>query len=203
MIAVEMNMGARIQIDLAQKVADIAHVMEKYGFKEPVINSTVIIYSKSKNERITIFPNQISFLVDSDFKKDDLKQYANFYKEVIALLFRQDDVAGFTLRFIDINSNKKFNYMDTSLSKCGISTDYSDVPGGNIKGIGYRFLIEEAENIYNEFKVEPLLRDTSSLYFEGIYNVINMEDIFNTQYYIDKYGDFCQKRNYFLEKING
>lgn len=192
-----LNLG-----EVPKNVFNVAsELMVKRSFACLIANPAAIIFERKVegcvSDQIVIMPAQFIYNIQRKFAYDELKEDLNAISEVLSYLLVDKNEQMMTLRFVDsVDTNQDCMKKFSSLVK----VDFDDPHLEGIEGVGLRFFSKTEENLFNEFKAEPLLLDFTQLYFEGLYNYTAKQYKQLSELYLLAYKDFENKAKFFGEK---
>ncbi|MGN1413508.1 MAG: hypothetical protein ACI4WY_04605 [Anaerovoracaceae bacterium] len=189
---VKLNFG---QLTEAQSER-IAEIIKETEYN--VVASTPVfqIFDDKKGSQIIINTEQFAFKVARQYERDDLTSYSILCRKIMEALLDGGKSEACTVRFVNVFESKT---RDTGVILKGMSTyNFEEDALKDVSTVGYRFLIKR-DNIYDEIKVEPLIRDTKKMFIEGLFNRedVAAEDI--EKYFEDAYLKYAEKVEFFTK----
>jgi len=130
-------------------------------------NPVVKIYDNGNGGQVIITPQQYSFKLLGKLEYSLIESGLDISNNLLEILFPSAEIEACSFTFTDILEPDTDNLAEQLLKLS--SFDYSKEALKDITTIGYRFLIKK-ENLFDEIKFEPYLKDINKLFVEGVFN---------------------------------
>lgn len=143
-------------IDIASNTSSIINAFSGASFINLTASPALVIF-QNQSSQFLASPTQLSIRTNNVENTDSFEQLIDITKDFFRNLLPEGSIVAIRITSIDPFPDA----LQSSLNFCSLSLS-------STKGIGYRFLIENANlSRYDEFKYEPLLADPNQLYFES------------------------------------
>lgn len=188
---VKLNFG---QLTEAQNTK-IAHILQNTEYENMVLTPVFQIYDDKKGSQIIINTEQFAFKIARPYESKELDSFSLLCTEIMEALLDGGKSEVSTVRLVDVFESAELDAGDVLKSKS--TYNFEEDVLSDISAVGYRFLMKR-ENIYDEIKVEPLIRDTKKMFIEGLFNRegISAEDV--AEHIKDAYYKYNEKVAFFI-----
>lgn len=158
-LAINLNLGV---INDAQ-INNIQSKLTGGSFNNQISSPGLIVYlDASCGDQIIINPMQFVFRVQRPVEWEDMKKNLHTALEVLQIFKNVSADVQATIRLVDSSKHDGMDIMEES--KKHTDFDLSGETLENICGLGYRFFMKH-DNSFNEFKVEPLIKNPEIMFF--------------------------------------
>lgn len=152
------------EVDLNDLLAEFNQDAVSVGFQNLISTSNMLVYTKEKTKKIVVSPQRYVYVVEAMFDKNELSDFVEDITQTVKSFENYIDGGKYTIRYVNVvnqgcGSLKKMKQLN------GFSENREEIVS---TGFRYFFVFDDS---LCEFKVEPFLKDTQCLFFEGIYNV--------------------------------
>jgi|GEM_PF-5106849 len=157
-------------LDLNALAARLFATLNESPFSHIATSPAVIIYATGNNDQLVVTPNQLQFIIQREYEYSEVSELLPYVRSTFLSILDNSPKYYFTLRFADIQLVERATAMEQSYN--GLSDVFSASIRNEFVGLGYRFFtkVQLDVEVYDEFKIEPLLSDNQYWYLEGIYH---------------------------------
>lgn len=150
-----------------EQVFKLNQILKSKGFENRVTTPAIVINEKKPNIRVIYNTGEFSLKAGPGVSKEDFEECVNVIDQSMKSIIEESKTNVYTIRIAETYTSEKENAIDTLKGFMGFNLN--EEPFDSFFGVGFRFL-KKHDNLFDEFKMEPFLRDTDTLYIEGIYN---------------------------------
>lgn len=189
---VKLNFGQLTEVQ-SEKIAEI---IKKTEYNTVASTPVFQIFDDKKGSQIIINTEQFAFKVARQYERTELNSYSALCREIMEALLDGGKSEACTVRFASVFEPKT---CDTGVILKGKSTyNFEENALKDVSTVGYRFLIKR-DNICDEIKVEPLIRDTKKMFIEGLFNRVDVAAGDIDEYFEDAYLKYAEKVEFFTK----
>ena len=189
---VGLNLG---QIKEAQAVA-IEEAIKETGFHKLISTPFFLLFDNDDGVQITINPQQFNFKIAKGYEQEEIEKQKEIIIKIVEALTGGMTAENCIIRFVNVFESENEKAYEALKEKTKF--DLSCKQLSDIQTVGYRFLIKE-NALYDEFKVEPLLREPDKLFIEGIYNRMNVQPEEAPKVIAEAYNNYKEKEKIFTQ----
>lgn len=144
----------------------------KYVHGEVLNNNALLISNIDNTKQIQIFPNQITInRVNFEDFYSEIQDIQEDISRIIDALMLEDITNSAVLTITNIHP---FNQNTMEFTKSFVPNTLKSTFDKSLVGSGLRFLLQGENGLLNEFKIEPFISNSNSLFIQGIYNYMNI-----------------------------
>lgn len=189
---VKLNFGQLTEIQ-SEKIAEI---LKETAYERVVSSPVFQAYDDKKGSQIIINTEQFMFKIARPYEHDELDMASFLCTKIMEALLNGGKGEIGTVRLVNVFESAE---RDASVMLKNMSTyNYNENPLSDISAVGYRFLMKR-ENIYDEIKVEPLIRDTKKMFIEGLFNRESISSENVAEHIKDAYFRYSEKVDFFTK----
>lgn len=188
----ELNLG---QIKEAQAVA-IENAIKETGLHKLISTPFFLLFDNDDGVQITINPQQFNFKIAKKYEKEEIEKQNETIVKIAEVLTGGMAIENCTIRLVNVFESENEKAYEALKEKT--TFDLSCEQLADIQTVGYRFLMK-TDAFYDEFKVEPLLREPDKLFVEGIYNRMNVQPEEAPKVIAEAYNNYKEKEKIFIQ----
>ncbi len=192
---VGLNFG---QITEAQMVR-IENALKDSQILKVISTPTFLLFDDGKGTQVSINPQFFNFKIAREYEEDELVEHKKVILEIINSLMGNNDMERCTIRFVNVFESDEEKAFEVLKEKTKFDLSHEQLK--DIQTVGYRFLMK-TDSFYDEFKIEPLLKEPEKLFIEGIYNRMNIPQKEAIKSIDDAYNNYKEKEKLFIEAIS-
>lgn len=187
---------ARLNIGVLEDsyINEIGDLLKGYNYTKQISTPGLAVFSKDISQ-VILEPKQLVLKFASGFSDQTLKGYFEIIEKTVCYIYEIQRISHCSIRFADIFSSENSNAVDTLNSF--LNLDMKDDKFKKFDGVGFRFLSKHDKS-FEEFKIEPFLKDMNILYVEGFFNCDVSQSKINVDLINNYYEVFKENINKFL-----
>lgn len=191
---VGLNFG---QITETQMVR-IENALKDSQILKVISTPTFLLFDDGKGTQVSINPQFFNFKIAREYEEDELVEYKKVILEIINSLMGNNDMERCTIRFVNVFKSDEEKAFEVLKERTKFDLSHEQLK--DIQTVGYRFLMK-TDSFYDEFKIEPLLKEPEKLFIEGIYNRTSIPQNETIKSIDDAYNNYKEKEKLFIEAI--